>query len=139
MLGEIVRVPFGRDVVVGVVWKMGKSSKLDDAKIKPIMEKFSFPPLQPELMKFIEFVASYNMAFMGLVLRMVLCVKGVFDNPKMNVLYELSGKTLAEAKLKNSDARWRVMDFLKFAPFNRTEIAAGAGVGQSVIKAMIIS
>ncbi len=137
MLGEIVRVPFGRDVVVGVVWKMGKSSKLDDAKIKPIMEKFSFPPLQPELMKFIEFVASYNMAFMGLVLRMVLCVKGVFDNPKMNVLYELSGKTLAEAKLKNSDARWRVMDFLKFAPFNRTEIAAGAGVGQSVIKAMI--
>ena len=137
MLGEIVRVPFGRDVVVGVVWKMGKSSKLDDAKIKPVMEKFSFPPLQPELMKFIEFVASYNMAFMGLVLRMVLCVKGVFDNPKMNVLYELSGKTLAEAKLKNSDARWRVMDFLKFAPFNRTEIAAGAGVGQSVIKAMI--
>ena len=39
--------------------------------------------------------------------------------------------------MKNSDARWRVMDFLKFAPFNRQDIAAGAGVGQSVIKAMI--
>lgn len=82
-------------------------------------------------------VSGYNMAFAGQVLKMVLSVRQVFDDPKMTVLYELSGKTLAEAKLKNSDARWRVMDFLKFAPFNRQDIAAGAGVGQSVIKAMI--
>lgn len=136
-LGEIVRVPFGREAQIGVVWKKGKSSKLDDAKIKPVMERINFPPLHVELMKFIEFVAAYNMAFTGLVLRMVLSVRGVFDNPKMTVLYELSGKTLAEAGLKNSDARWRVMDFLKAMPFNRQEIAAGAGVGQSVIRAMI--
>lgn len=136
-LGEIVRVPFGREAQIGVVWKKGKSSKLDDAKIKPVMERINFPPLHVELMKFIEFVAAYNMAFTGLVLRMVLSVRGVFDNPKMTVLYELSGKTLAEAGLKNSDARWRVMDFLKVMPFNRQEIAAGAGVGQSVIRALI--
>lgn len=136
-LGEIVRVPFGREAQIGVVWKKGKSSKLDDAKIKPVTERFNFPPLHVELMKFIEFVAAYNMAFTGLVLRMVLSVRGVFDNPKMTVLYELSGKTLAEAGLKNSDARWRVMDFLKVMPFNRQEIAAGAGVGQSVIRALI--
>ncbi len=137
VLGEIVRVPFGREVLVGVVWKAGKSSKLDDSKIKQVTERINFPPLSPELMKFIEFVAAYNMAFAGMVLKMVLPVRGVFDDPKMNVLYELSGKTLAEAKLKNSDARWRVLDFLKFAPFDRREIAAGAGVGQSVIKTLI--
>ena len=137
VLGEMVRVPFGREVLVGVVWKEGKSSKLDDNKIKKVMERINFPPLSIELMKFIEFVASYNMAFVGMVLKMVLSVRGVFEDPKMNVLYELSGKTLAEAKLKNSDARWRVIDFLKFAPFDRREIAAGAGVGQSVIKTLI--
>ena len=136
-IGEIVRVPFGREAHVGVVWKKGRSSKLEIHKIKPIMERINFPPLHPELMKFIEFVAAYNMAYTGLVLRMVLSVRQVFEHPKMSVLYELSGKTLAEAKLKNSDARWRVMDFLKFAPFNRQEIAAGAGVSQSVIKVMI--
>ena len=136
-LGELVRVPFGREVHVGVVWKKGKSSNLDESKIKPIMERINFPPLSAELRKFIEFVSGYNMAFAGQVLKMVLSVRQVFDDPKMTVLYELSGKTLAEAKLKNSDARWRVMDFLKFAPFNRQDIAAGAGVGQSVIKAMI--
>lgn len=137
VLGELVRVPFGREVHVGVVWKKGKSSNLDESKIKPIMERINFPPLSAELRKFIEFVSGYNMALAGQVLKMVLSVRQVFDDPKMTVLYELSGKTLAEAKLKNSDARWRVMDFLKFAPFNRQDIAAGAGVGQSVIKAMI--
>lgn len=137
VLGELVRVPFGREVHVGVVWKKGKSSNLDESKIKPIMERINFPPLSAELRKFIEFVSGYNMAFAGQVLKMVLSVRQVFDDPKMTVLYELSGKTLAEAKLKNSDARWRVMDFLKFAPFTRQDIAAGAGVGQSVIKAMI--
>lgn len=136
-LGEMVRVPFGKEVVVGVVWKIGKSSSLDDNKIKFIMEKINLPPLSAELRKFIVFVAQYNMAFVGMVLKMVISVKGVFDDPKMTVLYELSGKTLAEAKLKNSDARWRVMDFLKMGPFNRQDIAAGAGVGQTVIKAMI--
>lgn len=137
VLGELVRVPFGREVHVGVVWKKGKSSNLDESKIKPIMERINFPPLNAELRKFIEFVSGYNMAFAGQVLKMVLSVRQVFDDPKMTVLYELSGKTLAEAKLKNSDARWRVINFLKFAPFNRQDIAAGAGVGQSVIKAMI--
>ena len=137
VLGELVRVSFGREVVVGAVWKLGKSSNLDDAKIKPVIERFNFPPLSPELIKFIDFVANYNMAFKGLVLKMALSVRAVFDDAKMTTLYKLSGKTLAEAKLKNSDARWRVMDLLKHFPYTRAEIAKGAGVGQAVIKTMI--
>lgn len=137
VLGELVRVSFGREVVVGAVWKLGKSSNLDDAKIKPVIERLNFPPLSPELIKFIDFVANYNMAFKGLVLKMALSVRAVFDDAKMTTLYKLSGKTLAEAKLKNSDARWRVMDLLKHFPYTRAEIAKGAGVGQTVIKTMI--
>lgn len=136
-LGELVRVPFGKEVLVGAVWKKGKSSQIDDAKIKSVLEQINLPPLAANLRKFVEFVADYNMAYRGLVLKMVLSVRGVFDDPKMSVLYELSGKTLAEAKLKNSDARWRVLELLKPMPLNRREIAAGAGVGQSVIKALI--
>ena len=137
ILGELVRVSFGREVVVGAVWKLGKSSNLDEAKIKPVMERLNFPPLSSELIKFIDFVANYNMAFKGLVLKMALSVRAVFDDAKMTTLYKLSGKTLAEAKLKNSDARWRVMDLLKHFPYTRAEIAKGAGVGQAVIKTMI--
>lgn len=83
------------------------------------------------------FVASYNMAFLGLTLKMVMGVKAVFDDNQTMTLYRLSGKTLAEAKLKNSDARWRVMELLRHYPYTRAEICAGAGCGSSVVKTMI--
>lgn len=136
-LGSIVRVPWGREEQIGVVWKLGKSADIAENKIKPILEKYNYPPLSKELMKFVSWVASYNLAFTGLVLKMVISVKTAFEDPKMTALYTLSGKTLAEAKLKNSDARWRVIDLLKHYPYTRQEIAKGAGVGQSVIKTMI--
>ena len=103
--GTLVRVPFGKDTVVGAVWETGKKSLLDSRKIKAIIEVVPFAPLKDDMRKFIEFTASYNMAFLGLVLKMALSVRQVFDDPKMLKLYELSGKTLSEAKLKNSDAR----------------------------------
>ncbi len=137
VLGDIVRVSFGREHVIGAVWKFGKSCNLEDAKIKPIGERYSFPPLSDALRKFVDFVAQYNMAFAGLVLKMVLSVRSVFDDPKTLLLYKLSGKTLAEAKIKNSDARWRVMDFLKFAPFTRGDICKGAGVTMPVVNKLI--
>lgn len=138
-LGTIVRVPWGKEQQIGVVWKIGKSSKLPENKIKPIIEKFNFPPLSSQLMQFIKFVADYNMAFLGLVLKMIISVRGVFDDSLTTTLYKLSGKTLAEAKLKNSDARWHVMDLLKHAPYSKAEICKGAGVSVSVVNTLIKS
>ena len=141
-VGDLVSVSFGnprqgREQLVGVVWKEGKSSSLPDAKIKEISSKLSYPPLSEAMRKFISFTASYNMAFLGLVLKMVLSVKSVFDDPKLTALYTLSGKTLAEAKIKNSDARWRVIDLLKHAPYTKAEICKGAGVTVSVVNTLI--
>lgn len=136
-LGSFVRVPFGREKQIGVVWKIGRSSKLEENKIKAVSEVLNFPPLSEALRKFVTFVASYNMAFLGLTLKMVMGVKAVFDDNQTMTLYRLSGKTLAEAKLKNSDARWRVMELLRHYPYTRAEICAGAGCGSSVVKTMI--
>ena len=138
-LGSIVRVPWGKEQQIGVVWKIGASSKLPEHKIKPIVEVFNFPPLSAPLMSFIRFVADYNMAFLGLVLRMVISVRAVFDDSRTTTLYQLSGKTLAEAKLKNSDARWHVMDLLRHAPYSKSEICKGAGVGLGVVNTLIKS
>lgn len=137
MVGQIVRVSFGREMHVGVIWKLGASSELPENKIKPITEALDMPPLQPALIRLIEFTAKYNLAFLGLVLKMVLCAKGAFEDPKLNILYKLTGKTLAEAKLKNSDARWHVIDLLKHGPYSRTEICKGAGVSAGVVKTLI--
>ena len=136
-VGQLVEVPFGKEKQVGVVWTLEATSGLDTGKIKPIIKCFDFPPLTAQMMEFIKWVARYNMAPLGSVLKMVISVRSVFEPSPMTGLYTLSGKTLAEAKLKNSDARWHVMDLLKHAPYTRQEIASGAGVSQGVIKPMI--
>ena len=136
-LGQIVEVPFGKEKQIGVIWCLEGTSQIAPEKIKKINQKFDYPPLSEKMRKFIQWVAQYNMAPLGMVLKMVISVRAVFEAAPMTVLYTLSGKTLAEAKLKNSDARWHVMDLLKHAPYTRQEIAAGAGVSQSVIKGLI--
>ena len=136
-LGQIVRVPFLKNTQIGVVYKIGKSSNLDDKKIKNIIEVLDLPLIKRELLQFVEWVAKYNLASLGMVLKMVLSAKGVFEDQKVDVLYKLTGKTLAEAKLKNSDARWHVIDLLKHAPYSKSEIVKGAGVSPSVINTLI--
>lgn len=138
-VGSIVRVPWGKEQQIGVVWKTGVASSLPAHKIKSVIEVFNFPPLKPELLDFVRFVAKYNLAFLGLVLKMVISVRGVFDDFLTTTLYRLSGKTLAEAKLKNSDARWHVMDLLRHAPYSKNEICQGAGVSVSVVNTLIKS
>lgn len=136
-LGTIVRVPWGKEEQIGVVWKHGKSSGAEGKKIKTIIEKYDFPPLSGELRRLVEFTASYNCAPLGLVLKMVISVRQAFDNPQTTTMYRLTGKTLAEAGLKNSDARWRVMDLLRHAPYTKAEICKGAGCGPAVVGKLI--
>ena len=137
-IGDIVRVPFGKKHEVGIVFKIGATALLEEKKIKSVTEILPYT-LKPEFIKFIEWTAKYNMASVGLVLKMALCAKNAFDNPKLHILYRLTGKTLAEAKLKNSDARWHVIDLLKHAPYSKAEIMAGAGVSAGVINTLIDS
>lgn len=138
-IGEIVRVKFGREELVGVVWKHGKSCDLDNKKIKSAMEVLDYPPLSPELMKLITWVAEYNMSFLGLTLKMALSVKAVFENKKTTTLYSLSGKTLADVKIKNSDARHRVLDFMKHGSCTKSDICRCAMVSPSVVDGLIKS
>ena len=135
-IGDVVRVPFGKSFEIGVVFKIGASAALSENKIKSVTEVFSYR-LKESLIKFVEWTAKYNLAPTGLVLKMVLCAKNAFDSEKMHILYQLSGKTLSEAKLKNSDARWHVMDLLKHGPYSKAEIMNGAGVGVSVIDGLL--
>lgn len=136
-IGQIVEVPFGKGQQFGVIYSLSGCSDVDENKLKKVSKYFDFPPLSENMLKFVKWVAQYNMAPLGSVLKMVLSVRSAFEPSPMTTLYTLSGKTLAEAKLKNSDARWQVMNLLSKAPYTRQEIASGAGVSQSVIKTLI--
>jgi len=91
-IGDFVKVPFGHGVETGVVWKIGKSCKLDDSKIKKILFKFELPPLSANLIKFVNWTAQYNMSFLGLTLKMAMSVRNVFEKNKETIIYKYSGK-----------------------------------------------
>lgn len=131
--GTFVRVPWGKKEITGVVWRAGKSSDCPPEKIKPIIKKYDFKPINNKLIKFINFVSQYNMAPLGMVLKMVISVKQAFEDEPTEVFFELTGKTLSEAGLKNSDARWHVMDLLKHGAYTKAEICRGAGCGAGVV------
>ena len=103
-IGQLVEVPFGRDKQIGVIYELSPQNDVPAEKIKSISKVYDFPPLSEKLLKFIAWVARYNMAPLGLVFKMAVSVKAAFEPSPLTVLYKLSGKTLAEAKLKNSDA-----------------------------------
>lgn len=136
-LGTLVRVPWGKTEAVGVVWKIGKSSDCASEKIKKVIKKYNFKPFDKELIEFIKFVAEYNMAPAGMVLKMVISVKQAFEDEPTETFYQLTGKTLAEAGLKNSDARWHVIDLLKHGTYTKAEICRGAGCGAGVVDTLL--
>lgn len=135
-IGSLVRVPWGKQEIVGVVWSKKQSSDCSPNKLKSIIKKYDFLPLNKEIIELVKFVSQYNMAPLGMVLKMVISVKQAFDDEPIEVFYELTGKTLAEAKLKNSDARWHVIDLLKHGAYTKAEICRGAGCSAGVVEAL---
>lgn len=72
--GDLVVVPFRGQPRVAVLWGRGEAA-VADFKLKKIEEKLELAPLHEKLLKFVEWVAHYNMAGLGSVLKMVLPIK----------------------------------------------------------------
>lgn len=132
-LGALVKVPWGKNEIIGAVWIKKENSDCEKEKIRSVIKVYDFPPLSAELRSFAEFVAKYNMAPLGMVLKMIISVRQVFDDKKGDNFYYLTGKTLAEAKIKNSDTRWHVLDLLKHGTYTKAEICRGAGCSPAVV------
>ena len=69
-IGNLVEVPFGSKVEIGVIWK-NKFTEPNNLKIKDITKKTQYT-IDKKLIDFIEWFSSYNMVSIGLVLKMVI-------------------------------------------------------------------
>ncbi|KFC72181.1 Primosomal protein N' (Replication factor Y) [Bosea sp. LC85] len=67
--GDIVQVPLGPRETVGVVWSLGSGR---GGNLKRISAKVDMPPLDPALMKLVDWVAWYTLAAKGSVLALAL-------------------------------------------------------------------
>ncbi len=78
--GTYVRVPFRQNEMLGVVWDTAQATP--KGRLKSVLEVMSHIPLMPEAMRqFIEWVAQYNMAPLGMVLKMAISVPQAILKP----------------------------------------------------------
>ena len=132
--GDIVSVPLGQRQVNGVVWDR-EPEDVTPEKLKFISAKLDAPPLPRVSREFVDWVAAYNMASPGAVLRMVMSVPAALEPPKPLIAYALNTKPPA---CRTTAARERVLTVLKDGlPRSGPELALEAGTGPSVIKGLV--
>jgi len=81
-LGTYVKISFGRQDVVGVVWDNDVTADIPLNKIKSVSEIYDSPPLADDMRTYIEKVAGWTMTPMGSVLKMVIPSYKLLEEPK---------------------------------------------------------
>src|SRR6478672_5641950 len=132
--GDIVAVPLGAREVIGVVWA-------DDVTIRPGLHnrikdvelKLDYPPVKPELRKFVDWVSDYTLSPRGMVLRMCLRM-GELGPAREKVGVRLVGP----APKRMTTARMRVLQLLADGMVRtKSDAAHEAGVSAGVIDGLV--
>jgi primosomal protein N' (replication factor Y) len=130
--GSIVQVPLGPRQVFGVVWDdaMASAKPVDPKKLRRITKVFDSPPLNANMRRFLEWVASYTLTPPGLIAKMALRVPAAFDPEPM-----IEGLRLTEGRPERlTPARQRVIDLAGAgSAWTKAGLANAAGVSASVI------
>lgn len=138
--GQLVIVPFGREELVGAVYKKGQTADIPPHKVKKIKSVLHLPLLTSQMMDFIQKTAAYNFSPKGLVLKMVLGPK-TNQLPKQKIsIYGLNIKNENLQGIRITAARQAVFDFLSGGKeAEKEEIIAATGASDNVVSAMIKS
>ncbi len=131
--GSYVEVPLGPRSLIGVVWAL-RPAAATNMKMRDVTRVFDMPPMTEAHRKFVDWLASYYLEPMGNVLRMVLRVPSAFEGARQNTAYKASG--IQPAKMTAQRTRVLEVAVQGFA-FKASDLAEAAGVGVSVVKALI--
>jgi primosomal protein N' (replication factor Y) (superfamily II helicase) len=133
--GDIVTVPLGPRETTGVVWtENANPNPLLDNRLKDIEAKLEFPPLKPELRRFVDWVSNYTLAARGMVLRMCLRMGEHLGAERERIGVRLVGSPPERL----TAARRRALDCLADGMVRgKAEAAREAGVSAGVIDGLI--
>jgi primosomal protein N' (replication factor Y) len=132
--GDIVAVPLGARQTIGVVWASNVSidARLHN-RMKDVELKLEYPPLAPELRKFVEWVSDYTLSPRGMVLRMCLRM-GDLSPAREKVGVRLAGPP----PKRMTAARARVLQLLADGMVRtKSEAAHEAGVSVGVVNGLV--
>lgn len=132
--GSYVLVPLGPREVVGTVWdRAGGDAPATGKKLKSMLHVFDVPPMPQVHRDFLRWVAQYNMADLGSVLKMAIPVPQALDPQK-----PMTGYVLGEGEGELNPKYQPVIDLLQDGlPRRMVEITDQTGVSASAVKTMV--
>ena len=130
-VGDFVFAPIGKQMKLGVV--VGFATAEEGRELKSIVERKATRPLSAALVKFILWVAKYNVASPGQVLRMVMRSYKALDPSPIVSMYRPTGQTPKQL----TRSRRAVLREGGPFPARASEIAARAGVSAGVVKGLV--
>tara|TARA_B110000003_G_scaffold91382_1_gene93598 strand:- start:268 stop:729 length:462 start_codon:yes stop_codon:yes gene_type:complete len=71
-VGDYVVVPFGKSELTGVVWDEFEKKNNKNFAIKKVLKKLEVPSLKKNTIKFLNWLAKYNMIPKGMSLKLLL-------------------------------------------------------------------
>ncbi|HAJ90108.1 MAG TPA: primosomal protein N' [Rhodospirillaceae bacterium] len=131
-VGDYVTVPLGSRTVHGVVWAVGGAGEVASSRLKAVLQKHDLPPMDDTQMKFIDWVASYNMERRGSVLKMALSVPQALEPSQ-----PMTGYVLGTGEY-HSDKTQKVIDLMQDGlPRRLSEITQATDSSASTVKTMV--
>ncbi|MFV0367475.1 MAG: DEAD/DEAH box helicase, partial [Hyphomicrobiaceae bacterium] len=138
--GAFVMVPFGPQRRIGVVWDkaVGEGKPVNPAKMKTIECVLDVPALPEISLRFVEWIARYTLAPLGMVLRMMMSAQSVFEpeKPRFGVRYVED----AADPPRMTPARQRVLDQAADGLIRvKSALAQEAGCSTGVVDGLVAS
>ena len=131
--GTVVAVPFGRQVLPGVVWDTPGDRVVDPGKLRPLGPELPTPPLPPTLRRLIDHVARDSVSPRGSVLRLALNNAPFEERRTVDVLTISPDTTLPRPTAKQA----QVLAVAAATPLSQPALAKAAGVGAGVVKKLV--
>ncbi|MCU8041224.1 primosomal protein N' [Shewanella oncorhynchi] len=140
-IGVRVKVPFGRQQLIGLVTGITESCSLAPKQIKSVLEFIDDKPLLPEsLYKLTLWAARYYFCSQGQMLTQALPValrKGLDAAPQKIQFWQLTeiGQNIAPEAVKRAPAQKKLLELLKTASLTQEEVIS-LDISKAALKAL---
>tara|TARA_B100001057_G_scaffold166600_1_gene167338 strand:- start:111 stop:2069 length:1959 start_codon:yes stop_codon:yes gene_type:complete len=129
--GDLVIVPFGKRKEIGVIWDKTKKTK-KKIKLKNIEEKISNISLNKNLIKFINWFSTYNLAPKGMILKM--CLGNLKEFNMINHKKKLESKSKPIRYFLNSEQKNALKNLTKLGDEFKVSVLLGiTGSGKTLV------
>ena len=134
VVGDIVKVPFRKKELVGVVWDVGKSKDRGKFELKNVLQIYRNVRINQPIIKLIDFVAHYTMTKPGSLANLMLYDEKFFDRDDdfVSDVQEIIPK-LPELNDEQKEALEKIVDVSKNKKHKTILLDGSTGSGKTEV------